>query len=130
MARASVKSATFLQALFPVLGLISIIAYGLIIRPKIQGLDPFPLEIVFLSAAVLAIAQLAYFGFTWQAIQDSIVAKLSKAFPTILILFAIGMIIGTWIVAGTIPMMVYYGIKIIHPELLPDYETYYFEQLP
>ena len=23
-----------------------------------------------------------------------------------------------------------YMIKIIHPELLPDYETYYFEQLP
>ena len=44
--------------------------------------------------------------------------KLAKAFPTILILFAIGMIIGSWIVAGTIPMMVYYGIKIIHPDYL------------
>jgi len=70
---------------------------------------------VFLTAAVIAIAQLAWLGFSWQEVQDSIVKKLAKAFPTILILFTIGMIIGSWIVSGTIPMMIYYGIKIIDP---------------
>lgn len=106
---------TFLQALFPVFGLVLILVYGLIIRPQVQGLVAFPLEIVFLTAAVIAIAQLAWLGFSWQEVQDSIVKKLAKAFPTILILFTIGMIIGSWIAAGTIPMMIYYGIKIIHP---------------
>ena len=109
------KKTTFLQALFPVLGLVVILVYGLIIRPKFQGLAAFPLEIVFLSAAVIAITQLVWLGFSWQEVQDSIVKKLAKAFPTILILFTIGMIIGSWIVSGTIPMMIYYGIKIIDP---------------
>jgi NhaC family Na+:H+ antiporter len=112
------KPVTFLQALFPVVGLIILLVYGLIIRPMVQGLPAFPLEIVFLSAGVLAIAQLGYLGYSWLEIQQSIINKLAKAFPTIMILFAIGMIIGSWIAAGTIPMLVYYGIKIIHPDFL------------
>ena len=112
------KPVTFLQALFPVLGLVLILAYGLFIRPLVQGLSAFPLEIVFLSAAVVAISQLAWLGYSWQEVQESVVAKLAKAFPTILILFTIGMLIGSWIVSGTIPMMIYYGIKIIHPEYI------------
>lgn len=112
------RKITFLQALFPVGGLISILVYGLIIRPKVLELDPFPLEIVFMSAAVLAMVQLSFLGFTWDHIQKAVIDKLSKAFPTILILFAIGMIIGSWIVAGTIPMMVYYGIRLIHTDYL------------
>ncbi len=114
----SKKPSSFLQALFPVAGLVTILAYGLIIRPHAQGLDPFPLEIVFLTAAVIAIGQLAWLGLTWDEVQSSIVKKLSKAFPAILILFTIGMIIGSWIVSGTIPMLIYYGIKIINPEYI------------
>ena len=109
------KDTTFLQALFPVAGLVIVLTYGLIIRPHIQGLDPFPLEIVFLTAAAIAISQLAWLGYSWLEVQDSIVRKLARAFPTILILFTIGMIIGSWIVSGTIPMLIYYGIKIINP---------------
>ena len=112
------KPVSFFQALIPVAGLIVLLVYGLIIRPMVQGLPAFPLEIVFLSAAVLAIAHLAFLGFSWIEIQDSIIRKLAKAFPTILILFAIGMIIGSWIAAGTIPMLVYYGIRLIHPDYI------------
>tara|TARA_B100000212_G_scaffold120599_2_gene90279 strand:- start:5182 stop:6639 length:1458 start_codon:yes stop_codon:yes gene_type:complete len=115
MCRPSTQKTSLLQALFPVLGLVIVLSYGLIIRPHVQHLNAFPLEIVFLTAAVIAISQLAWLGFYWQEIQDSIVRKLAKAFPTILILFTIGMIIGSWIVSGTIPMMIYYGIKIINP---------------
>ncbi len=80
------KPVTFLQALFPVAGLIVLLVYGLIIRPMVQGLTAFPLEIVFLSAAVLSISQLGYLGFSWLEIQAAIVKKLARAFPTILIL--------------------------------------------
>ena len=62
MSTAPTKEVSFLQALFPVGGLITILVYGLIIRPKVQDLDSFPLEIVFLSAAVLAITQLSLLG--------------------------------------------------------------------
>ena len=35
----------------------------------------------------------------------------------ILIIFSVGIMIGTWILSGTIPIMVYYGIQIISPSL-------------
>lgn len=57
-------------------------------------------------------------GFKWEEIQDSVIEKLTKGFPAILILFAIGIIIGSWIVSGTIPMLVYYGIQLIHPNYI------------
>ena len=43
----------------------------------------------FLSASVPAFAYLAYLGFSWLEVQESIVRKLARAFPTILVLFAI-----------------------------------------
>lgn len=94
------------QAAIPVLGLLVTITYGLIIRPRLLGLDAIPLEIVFLIAASFAILHLSLMGFSWIEIQESFVKKLSKGLPMILILFTIGLIIGSWIISGTIPMSI------------------------
>ena len=106
---------TFFQMILPVLFLGILIVFGMVIRPKIWGQPPFPLEIVFLLAAVFAIAEFMLLGFQWNDIQNAFIQKLAKGFPAILILFAIGIIIGTWIISGTIPMLIYYGIRLINP---------------
>lgn len=110
------KPASFLQALFAVGTLLALVIYGLMLRPLYFGQSPFPLEIVFLFAAVISIAQLFYLGFSWITIQQAITDKLSQAIPTILLLFAIGVLIGSWLISGTIPMLVYYALKIVSPE--------------
>ena len=112
------RKGTFLQALLPVLFLFLIIIYGLVIRPVFLNQDPLPLEIIFLTAAIFAVTQLMILGYKWNDIQKGIIQKLAKALPTLFILFAIGLIIGSWIVSGTIPMLVYYGIKIIDPNYI------------
>lgn len=112
------KPVSVSQAAIPVIGLLSMIIYGLIIRPRFLHQDPVPLEVVFIVAAAIAVMHLIGMGFRWQEIEDSIVAKLSRGLPMILILFAIGLIIGTWIISGTIPMLVYFGIKFIDPQYL------------
>ena len=112
------KKVTFLQSLLPVAFLFSVIIYGLVVRPVFLHQEALPLEIVFLSASIFAITQLRILGFAWEEIQESIINKLNKALPTLFILFAIGLIIGSWIVSGTIPMLVYYGIKIINTDYI------------
>ena len=112
------RSVTFGQALAPVLVLLGLVTYGLILRPQVFGRPAFPLEVVFLLAATFAVAELAILGHRWADVQTTILAKLTQALPAFLIFFAIGAIIGSWMVAGTIPMLIVYGLKLIHPSVL------------
>ncbi|WP_299442008.1 Na+/H+ antiporter NhaC [uncultured Aquimarina sp.] len=112
------KKISFIHFLLPILFLTVLIIYGLIIQPKLLNKPAFPLEIVFLLATVFSSAHLIFLGFKWRTIQKAIVNKLAKGFPAVLILFAIGIIIGTWIISGTIPMLIYYGIKLINPNYM------------
>lgn len=106
----------FLPALFAVGTLVVLVIYGLIIRPMVEQVSAVPLELVFLSAAIVVIVQLLTLGFSWLQIQQAIAAKLSQAIPTLLLLFAIGLLIGCWIISGTIPMLVYYGLALVDVE--------------
>ncbi|MCH2182684.1 MAG: Na+/H+ antiporter NhaC [Mariniblastus sp.] len=108
----------FLQALFPILVLAALIVYGLILRPLWLGEPAIPLEIIFILAAALTVGQLFLLGYGWKAIQASIVDKLARALPAFFILFCIGLIIASWIVCGTIPMLVAWGLEIIDPSYL------------
>ena len=108
----------FFHAVLPVAFLALMIGYGLILRPQFLNQEAFPLEMVFLISSVFAIAQLLLMGFRWDDILKAIVHKLSRGLPAILILLAIGIIIGSWIISGTIPMLIYYGIKLINPDYL------------
>ena len=112
------REVSFAQAAMPVLFLVVLICWGLILRPHLLDQPPFPLEIVFILAASFAIGQQLWLGYGWEGIQASIVAKLGKATPGFFILFSVGLIISSWIVSGTIPMLVFYGLKIINPTSL------------
>lgn len=39
------------------------------------------------------------------------------ALEAVLILMCIGMLVGTWILSGTVPTLIYYGLSVITPEL-------------
>ncbi|CAL2095185.1 Na+/H+ antiporter NhaC [Tenacibaculum sp. 190524A02b] len=107
-----------LQLLLPIIFLFILITFGLIIGPRLFNSTPIPLEIIFLSAAIFTAAQLLFLGYEWIDVQNAIVKKITQGFPIILIFFSIGILIGSWMISGTIPMLVYYGIKIINPEYL------------
>ena len=108
----------FWQLLLPVVFLLVLITYGLILRPWWLGQQAFSLELIFFLAAIFSTTQLILNGFKWENIQQAIVAKVAKGFPAIMILFSIGVVIGTWITCGTIPMLIYYGIKLINPDFI------------
>lgn len=80
----------------------------------------FDIGAEFLVLAILAAASVAGFqailrGATWEEIQRSTGEKLAAVLPVILILLAIGMLIGTWVASGTIPTLIAGGIRLISP---------------
>lgn len=105
------KQPTFFLAVLPILAMILLLGIGY----AVMGLSAEVLMLV--SAAVAAFIAVGL-GYTWDDIMDSIVGKLSKTMPAIFILIIVGFLIGSWMIGGTIPMMVYYGLKIISPQYL------------
>ena len=108
----------FLHAAIPISFLLGLVVYGLVLRPRVWGQPAFPLEIIFILAAAFTMVELVWLGFTWREIEGAVTSKLKKALPAFFILFAIGLTIGAWMVSGTIPMLVYYGLQLVQPSFL------------
>lgn len=71
---------------------------------------------VLLIASALVSGILGYsLGYSWKEMQKGIVDSVSQAMPAMLIVICVGLLIGAWIASGTIPMLIYYGLKIISP---------------
>ena len=110
------KNQDFKKALWPLLFFIFLLVYGLFLHPQLMGQEMLPLEVLILLALSFSCLYLLKLGYKWKTIQDHIVKKSSEAIPVVLILFSIGVLIGSWIVCGTIPMLIYYGISIVDPD--------------
>ena len=102
---------TFLQAIIPIISMVLLLGIG-------YGVYGLRAEILMLISAGIAGIIALKLGYTWEDMMDSIVGKLSKTMPAILILIIVGVLIGSWMIGGTIPMMVYYGLKIIDPKFI------------
>ena len=58
-----------------------------------------------------------YLGFSWEDVLDGMVRGITESLEAVLILMAIGMLVGVWIESGTVPTMICYGLQVVTPEL-------------
>lgn len=77
-----------------------------------------PAEPLLIAAAFIAGGVAVFLGWSFDDIMASISKTLSKVMPAFLILISVGFLIGAWMVGGTIPMIIYYGLEIISPQYL------------
>ena len=75
------------------------------------------LVVSLLAAAAVAGVQAVRRGSSWAEIQRSTGEKLAAVLPVVLILLAIGLLIGAWTASGTIPALIAAGIRLIDPGL-------------
>lgn len=87
----------------------SIIVGSMVFSIKIQPL-------LLLSAAYAAIMGLSL-GYSWKDIEAGITKKLSQSMSTLFIIMTVGVVVGTWIFSGTVPIILYYGLKLISPSM-------------
>lgn len=64
-------------------------------------------------AAIVALMS----GYKWVDIQEGILYGCEIAMLPMLILMLVGVLIASWIAAGTIPSLIYYGLKILSPKI-------------
>ena len=68
-----------------------------------------------LIAVVVAFFVGAACGYDYKEVLAGALSSLTRCLEAILILFCIGVLIGSWLAAGTIPAIVYYGLNFITP---------------
>src|SRR5690242_15243795 len=106
---------SLLDALLPVAVLIALIALTIALF-GISATDG-PLQVALLLSAAFAALVALKNGYTSAAIADAAIGGVTTAMSAIFILLAVGALIGTWNMAGTIPTVVDYGVQLLNPTI-------------
>lgn len=102
------RKPTLFESLIPIITMLVLLGLGY----ALFDLPPEPLVVISTVVAGLLVVRL---GYSYGDILGSIAQKIAKTMPALLILITVGGMIGAWIISGTIPYMIYYGLKIIDP---------------
>ena len=105
-----IRKPTIKHALISLLGLVAVMVIGIVIF----GADPhIPMFIGVIIAAIVGMT----LGYKWSDLEGMMIDGISKAMQSVLILAIVGMMIGAWLLSGTIPTMIYYGLKLLSPKV-------------
>ncbi len=104
---------SWLDAIIPLVVLIGLIG-GSVMLFGLGAIDG-PVQVALILSAMVAAMVALKNGNPWSAVSAAEGKALASVSGAIFILLAVGALIGTWNMAGTIPTLVYYGIKLLQP---------------
>ena len=99
------------QCLIVMLAMVGLLVWSIV---RDSGGEP---HIALILAAVVAGLVAWANGWKWAYLEQGILASINRSMQAILILGILGCLIASWMAAGTIPSMMYYGIKVISPKV-------------
>jgi Na+:H+ antiporter, NhaC family len=105
------KKVPLWQTLIVMIVMILLLVWSIV---KDAGGEP---HIALILAAAVAAIVAGLNGWKWSYLEQGILASINRSMQAILILCILGAILGSWMAAGTIPSMMYYGIKVISPKV-------------
>ena len=69
-----------------------------------------------LAAGVCCAISILYFHIPWTKLEEGVKKSVGSVTSAILILLMIGAISGVWILSGVVPVLIHYGLMLIHPK--------------
>ncbi|HAS89894.1 MAG TPA: Na+/H+ antiporter NhaC [Desulfovibrio sp.] len=102
---------TFVMAVMPILLTMGLMMLQLFVYDDFT--PHIPLTIGICITAIFGKA----WGFGWDQMESGLCRVVAVALPSLGIMLIIGMIIGGWIISGTVPALIYYGLKILNPSI-------------
>jgi len=109
------RAPSLLDALAPVVVLIGLLVLTIVLFGTAAADGPLQVAL-FLSATFAALVAYKN-GHAASAIEEMAIGGVSSAMGAIFILLAVGALIGTWNLAGTIPTIVSYGLALLRPAI-------------
>lgn len=100
-------------ALIPVLALVTLLGCSAYLFGSDASYGPNQIALVLCTGVAAIVGSVT--GLRWTELQEGIIDGIGLGLGPTLILLAVGMLIGTWILAGTVPALIYYGVQILNP---------------
>ena len=69
------------------------------------------------AAGVTVVLAMVLYRIPWKTFEDAILDNITSVGTSIVILLLIGAVAGSWMVSGVVPTMIYYGMKVIFPDI-------------
>ncbi|KUH67952.1 sodium:proton antiporter [Mycolicibacterium novocastrense] len=109
----AIRSPSLADAIIPLVALTVLIGSSI----ALFGLDALdgPIQVALVMCCAVAALIALKNGHRWSAVQEAGQGALSSITSALFILLAVGALIGTWNLSGTIPTLVYYGIQVLSP---------------
>ncbi len=100
-------------SLVPILVLVGLLSLSVLLFGDSSSSGPNQIALILAAMAAAAIG--GRLGYSWDELQKGIVHGISLSTGAILILLMVGSVIGSWILSGTVPTMIYYGMALLSP---------------
>ncbi|WP_111978500.1 Na+/H+ antiporter NhaC [Algibacillus agarilyticus] len=102
---------SLISALVPLFTLVILLSSSVYLFSDNSSYGPNQIALIVSAfvAALIAIKQ----GLSWRIIEASMIKGISLSMGAILILLAVGALIGTWSISGTVPTLIYYGLSLL-----------------
>jgi NhaC family Na+:H+ antiporter len=106
--RGAPRAPTLTEAMIPVAAIALFLGLG-------YAYLGWRVEVMLLAGAGVAGGVGWRLGYRWKEMEAGIIEALGKGLPAIMILITVGALIASWLAAGTIPLLIYYGLDLISP---------------
>ncbi|MEH6635504.1 MAG: Na+/H+ antiporter NhaC [Halioglobus sp.] len=106
---------TLLLALTPIAFLISLLASSVFLFGADSSYGANQIALVLATCVAAMVGRRV--GISWKVAQEGIIEGIGVGLGPSLILLSVGMLIGTWILCGTVPAMIYYGVQVLNPSI-------------
>ncbi len=100
---------TFNKAIIPVFSMIIFLILAVLLWDA-------PIHIPLIMELTFTLFLALYWGFKWEELEEMMFSSFAKIGNVLIIIMLIGMIIGIWIESGTVPTMIYYGLRFLRPQ--------------
>ena len=113
MTNKEIKTPSLLDAMLPILALVIMMGSAVYLFADSSSYGPNQIALL-LAMGLAAIIGMKN-GYSWKTIEKGIVDGISMSLGACLILLAVGSLIGTWMLAGTVPTLIYFGLELLNP---------------
>ncbi len=101
------------EALLPVFLLIILLSSAVYLFGDDASYGPNQIALTLASAVAVVVG--IRNGYSWKELEEGMVKGISLASGAILILLVVGALIGTWILSGIVPALIYWGLQLMSP---------------